>query len=119
MDPQEIFCHNPDCPASGKVGCGNIGVHSKKQQRYVCHECKRTFTESKGTPFHRLRYPTAVVTRVITLLAYGCPRQAIVVAFGIDERTVATWQQRTGVHCEQVHQALGTTPAGFGSSASR
>ena len=51
MDPQQLFCHNPDCPARGKVGRGNIGVHSRKQQRYICHECKQTFTQSKGTVF--------------------------------------------------------------------
>ena len=49
MDPQQIFCHNPACPARGKVGKGNIGVHSRKQHRYICHECKTTFTQSKGT----------------------------------------------------------------------
>ncbi len=65
MDPPQIFCHNPDCPASGKVGWGNIGVDSRKQQRYICHECKTTFTQSKGTPFYRLRYSVEVVTQVI------------------------------------------------------
>lgn len=30
MDPQQIFCHNPDCQARGKVCRGNIGVHSRK-----------------------------------------------------------------------------------------
>ena len=114
MDPQQIFCHNSDCPASGKVGCGNIGVHSRKQQRYICHECKTTFTQSKGTPFYRLRYSCDVVTQVITLLAYGCPLQAIVAAFGIDERTVASWQQRAGEHCQQVHQHLVQQPRDLG-----
>ena len=114
MDPQAVFCHNPACLASGKVGCGNIGVHSKKQQRYICYECKRTFTENKRTAFHRLRYSVEVVTQVITLLAYGCPVQAIVVVFGIDERTVASWQQRAGVHCEQVHQHLVQQPQDLG-----
>ena len=104
MDPQQILCHNPDCPASGKVGRGNVGVHSQKQQRYICHECKVTFTPSKGSPFYRLRYSVEVVKQVITLLAYGCPLQAIVAAFGIDERTVASWQQRAGERCQQVHQ---------------
>jgi hypothetical protein len=28
---------------------------------------------------------------VVTLLAHGCPVQAIVAAFGFDERTVADW----------------------------
>ena len=114
MDPQQIFCHTPACPARGKVGRGNIGVHSRKQNRYICHECKRTFTQSKGTVFYRLRYSCEIVTQVVTLLAYGCPLQAIVAAFGIDERTVASWQQRAGKHCQQVHQHLVHHPRDLG-----
>ncbi len=40
------------------------------------------------------------------LLASGCPRQAIVHAFGLDERTIAAWQKRAGKHCQQVHEAV-------------
>ena len=40
---------------------------------------------------------------VVTLLAYGCPPQAIVAAFGLDERTVKDWFIRSGQHCQQVH----------------
>jgi len=43
--------------------------------------------------------------KVMILLAYGCPTQAIVQAFGLDERTVADWQRRAGKHCQQVHEA--------------
>ncbi len=46
------------------------------------------------------------VMLVLTLLAYGCPVQAIVKAFGLDERTVRDWQQRAGRHCQQVHEHL-------------
>jgi IS1 family transposase len=53
-----------------------------------------------------LRTPVEVVMRVIILLAYGCPTQAIVHAFGLDERTVAEWQKRAGKHCHQVHHAI-------------
>jgi hypothetical protein len=53
-----------------------------------------------------LRTPTALVVIVVTLLAYGCPTQAIVQAYGVDERTVADWRDRAGKHCQQVHQAL-------------
>jgi IS1 family transposase len=53
-----------------------------------------------------LRTPAELVLRVIILLSYGCPNQAIVHAFGLDERTVAEWQKRAGKHCQQVHQAL-------------
>src|SRR3982751_1386385 len=41
---------------------------------------------------------------VIILLAYGCPIQAIVHAFELDERTVADWRYRAGKHCKMVHK---------------
>jgi transposase-like protein len=53
-----------------------------------------------------LRTPTDLVVLVIILLAYGCPVQAIVHAYGLDERTVAEWQKRAGKHCQRVHQAI-------------
>jgi transposase-like protein len=53
-----------------------------------------------------LRTNEETVQRVITLLAYGCPRQAIVHAFGLDERTVAEWQKRAGSHCKRIHEEV-------------
>ena len=43
MDPSKVFCHNPNCPARGKLGRGNIGIHSLKKRRYICHVCGKTF----------------------------------------------------------------------------
>ena len=54
--------------------------------------------------FEGLRKPTALIVIVVTLLAYGCPLQAIVHAFELDERTVARWRDRAGFHCEKVHK---------------
>jgi IS1 family transposase len=53
-----------------------------------------------------LRKPTELIVIVVTLLAFGCPVQAIVQAYGLDERTVASWRDRAGKHCQQVHQAV-------------
>lgn len=44
--------------------------------------------------FEGLRKPKTLVVIVVTLLAYGCPVQAIVQALGLDERTVAVWRDR-------------------------
>jgi len=68
--------------------------------------CRGTFSPTTGTAFCGLRTPTTVVTTVVTLLAHGCPRQAIVAAFGLDERTVASWQERAGAQCQRVHTHL-------------
>ncbi len=114
MDPQTVFCPNLACPARGQVGRGNIGIHSQKEQRYICHLCGKTFADSKGTVFYRLRTAPETVTLVLTLLAYGCPLQAIVVAFHRDERTIQEWQMRAGQHCEQVHQQVVQQPRDLG-----
>src|SRR2546421_917715 len=106
MDPHAQFCPNPACRDRGKRGQGNIGIHSQKEQRYRCTTCRRTFAATTGTVHYRWRTPEEVVTQVVTLLCHGCPVQAIVAAFGLDERTVAAWQQRAGTHCQRVHEHL-------------
>jgi transposase-like protein len=106
MNPQEQFCPNPDCKARGKEGASNISVHSKKERRYLCKRCNKTFSETKGTPLYYLKKRANLVVLVVTLLAYGCPVQAIVAAFGLDERTVAEWLRRSGEHCQEVHEKL-------------
>src|SRR3972149_2204039 len=110
MNPRDQFCPNTDCPARGKSGENNLVVHSRKEARYKCTVCDKTFAESTGTPFYRLHHDPELFTRVITLLAFGCPPQAIVAAFGLDERTVAEWQERSGQHCQQVHAHLVEKP---------
>jgi transposase-like protein len=104
MNPQELFCPNLECPARGQVGKGNIHVHSQKEQRCICEVCGQTFTTRAGTIYYRLRHKPELVMQVVLLLAYGCPLQAIVKAFDLDERTVKDWQLRAGRHCQQVHE---------------
>jgi transposase-like protein len=104
QDPQQVFCPNRECPARGQLGRGNIGVHSQHEERYRCRVCGKTFAASKGTLYYRLRHEAALVDIVITLLAHGCPLQAIVAAYALDERTVANWQERAGQQCEAVHR---------------
>jgi transposase-like protein len=104
MNPQIQFCHNPQCSTRGQQGQGNIRVHSQAEQRYRCRTCGQTFAATKGTPFYRLHTAVDLVTIVLTLLCHGCPIQAIVAAFGLDERTVAAWLTRAGRHGQQVHE---------------
>lgn len=106
MNPQEIFCPMITCPARGQTGKGNIHIHSVKDKRCLCDVCGQTFTTTKGTIFYRLRTNPEIVMCVIVLLAYGCPIQAIVKAFQLDERTVRDWHKRAGQHCQQVHEHL-------------
>lgn len=106
MDPHTAFCPNLVCPARGQVGQGTISVHSWKERRYRCKVCRRTFAATIGTPFYRLQAEAVLVLVVLSLLSWGCPIQAVVQTFGVDERTVATWLQRARQHCQGVHAHL-------------
>jgi hypothetical protein len=88
------------------MGTGKISIHDRKRPRYKCRSCGKTFSARKGTMLEGLRTDEKKVELVVTLLAYGCPLQAIVHAFGLDERTVAAWQGRAGTHCKRVHMDI-------------
>jgi len=98
------------CPARGKIGENNIVVHSPKEARYQCKICRKTFAATTGTPFYRLHRRQELMVLVATLIAHGCPLQAIVVAFQLDERTVMDWQKRAGKHAQRVHEHLMQQP---------
>jgi transposase-like protein len=106
MDPHTQFCPNSACSASGQVGAGNIRIHCRADGRYYCNVCQTRFSQSAGTMFFGLHHAQSLVVVVVTLVAHGCPIQAIVVAFGLDERTVGAWLKRAGQQCQRVHEHL-------------
>jgi transposase-like protein len=114
MDPTTVFCPNRECSARGQSGQGNIGIHSRKDKRFLCTACHKTFSAMTGTVFYRLRTSAETVVLVVTLLAHGCPVQAIVAAFGFDERTVAAWWARAGRQGQAVQEYLVEQPRDLG-----
>lgn len=106
VDVAGQFCPNAHCPSLGLIGQGNLAVHSKKEGRLRCKTCRKTFSVTALTPFYGLKTEVGVVTTIVTLLAFGCPTQAIVKAYGFDERTIAAWLDRAANHSQKVHQAL-------------
>jgi transposase-like protein len=108
VNPHPLFCPNLACPSRGIQNAGNIRVHDSLRNRWRCTTCKKTFSGRQATPFYHLKTAEATIVLVLSLLAWGCPLQAIVAAFGFDERTVASWQERAGKHCQKVHADLVT-----------
>jgi transposase-like protein len=114
MDPTTTCCPKRNCPARGQTGQGTIGIHAQKEQRFICHACHTTFRARKGPVFYRLRTSAETVVRSVTLLAHGCPLQAIVAALGFDERTMADWWARSGRQGHAVHEYLVEHPRDLG-----
>jgi transposase-like protein len=114
LAPETVFCPNLTCPARGQVEQGNISVHSQRERRFICHVCHKTFSARKGTVFYRRQQAETQVALVVSLLAHGCPVQAIVAAFGLDERTVRAWLAASGAHCQAVQEHLVERPQDLG-----
>ena len=110
MDPTTVCCPHGHCPARGQTDQGNIGSHSQKEQRFICHACHKTFSARTGTAFYRLRTSAETVVLVVTLLAPGGPLQAIVAALGFNERTVAAGWARSGRQGQAVPESLVERP---------
>jgi transposase-like protein len=104
MDPSAQFCPSFYCLHRGEAGQGNIRVHSRAERRFRCNTCGKTFAATTNTPYYRLHKSLDLVTLFLTPLTYGCPRQAVVAAHGLDERTVADWQHKAGRHSQRFHQ---------------
>ena len=110
MNTQDAACPNPECPNKGIYGAETLGIHSKKEKRFLCRKCHKTFAATTGTMFYRRHYSQDFICQVLSLLAYGCPQQAVVTTFELDERTVADWQAAAGHHLKRFHQQLVQQP---------
>ncbi len=115
MNPHDVFCPNPDCPARGRCGEGNIWIHARTPPRYRCIVCQRTFSPRAGTLFHRRQTDAATIICVVTLVAYGCPPAAIEAAFGVQRQTVRDWVDAAGAQSEAVHRSLVCQPRDLGA----
>ena len=106
MNPQDEFCPNMDGPDRGKIGEGNVICHSQKEKRCKCKTCGKTFSVTRGTALYNIKKDAGLFVMVVTLLAFGCPVQAIVHAMGLDERTVRFWWLKSGEQSERVHESV-------------
>jgi hypothetical protein len=109
MDPTTVFCPNLACPARGRAGQRNIRIHARQDRRFLCTECHKTFTATKGTAFYRLRTSAETVTLVVTRSHHGVDRTARAQP-GQDERHhVCSRPQPIEGHALGGHEGLATT----------
>ena len=67
----QITCPNPDCRLHKKEGKNIIkkGVQKNGTQRYQCTCCKKTFAETKDTPFFRKHLKKEEIIRICKLFS--------------------------------------------------
>lgn len=114
MNPHEQWCITSSCPASGHIGKGNITIHSRKDSRYRCSLCGKTFSARHGTPFYRRRTHEQTIALVISLISHGCPLVAIQHAYGFHPQTIRSWLEAAGTHAETIQHDLVNQPRDLG-----
>jgi hypothetical protein len=86
------YCDNPTCEKYGKVGEGNIKVHSFTRGQGYCSCCKsKPFSIRKGTMFFGLRTPIDKIIEVLLLLSSGMGQNAVCRQVDVTGDSVRSW----------------------------
>ena len=99
LHPELVMC--PYCQQAGR-----IGVHSQAERRFICHACRRTFTETNGTPLHNLKYPGVGRCAGVDVAGAWLPDRSHRGRILARQRTVLAWQSKAGTHAEQIQAAV-------------
>lgn len=106
------FCLKKSCPDYGQVqgkeqhNIIKFGTTKAGRQRYKCHTCQGTFTETKGTIFYRRRTAEAEIIDTLALIAEGDRISSLARAKGHKEDTISAWVRAAGQHAEGVEEGL-------------
>ena len=104
-----IYCMNEACEEYQKIQPGHVikyGQTDKGTQRYKCKTCKKTFTETKGTIFYRLRHSEEDIVDCMAMLGDRNSLAAIHRIKGIKEETVCRWMEKIEVHVEHLEERV-------------
>jgi len=102
-----MFCQNEACEDCKKVNHGNMikyGQTEKGVQRYRCKTCRKTFTQTKGTMFYRLRHSEEEIAECIAMVEDRSSLAAIHRIKGIKEETVCNWLEKAEEQVKQVEE---------------
>jgi transposase-like protein len=110
-DWSTFACPNPDCPAYGQRGQGNLRPHgwSSKPRNIRCLRCTtcgHSFSERAGTSLYRTQLPEEKVLQVAQHLAEGNGLRATGRLCGISFNTVLRLAHRAGDHAQEFHEHM-------------
>jgi len=104
--PDDVYCPNSDCALFGQVETRQLERHAyygpQRTVHYLCRACGKTFSETKGTFFYRLRTPRATVLQALAMVAEQGGIRATGRAVGVDKDTIQRWVDRARKHVEEV-----------------
>lgn len=109
-DLKNFCCHNKNCPKHGIRGENNIHVRAvygpNGTRLLYCLECKKTFSEHRGTVFFDSRLPKEKVISILEHVVEGNGMRKTGRLVDVDPETVSRYTKLAGEHAEQLHDEL-------------
>jgi transposase-like protein len=107
-DFSQLACPNPECPAYGQRGAGNLRPHGwsgrgRRLRCLHCAVCGTDFSERANTPLWGLRTPEDKLLAIADHLAEGVGCRATARLCGVSLNTVLRFTRRFGKHAEGFH----------------
>jgi len=103
-------CPNERCPHYALKGMGNLvrnGHCGRAATRLLkCTTCGKVFSETRNTPFFRLRVPPGEMVHALFVLAESGSLRATAQATGYDKDTIAAWYRRARDHAEALRDYM-------------
>jgi transposase-like protein len=111
QDWSAFACPNPDCPAYGHRGQGNLRPHgwSSKARNLRCLRCTTCghhFSQRTGTPLFGTHLPQEKAVQIAQHLAEGNGMRATARLCGVSLNTVLRFARRAGGHAQEFHDQL-------------
>ena len=108
--PQDLYCSNPACCLFGQVEGRKLERHAyygaDRTTIYLCRACGKTFSDTKGTFFYRLRTHRKEVLDALAQVVEQGGIRATARATGIDKDTIQGWVEKAGAQVEEVSAYL-------------
>src|SRR6266545_661496 len=100
-DLKNFCCQNPECPAYGRRGLGNLRVCFRngppKQRRVLaCRTCQARFSERKGTLLYRSKLPEDKALSVLQHLQESCGIRQTGRLVGVNKNTAVRFAAAAG-----------------------
>lgn len=104
-----FFCHNKKCKTYGKKGLGNIvsnGHDRNGARKLLCTECRKSFNETKGTPFYKKHLSKKEIIRISKQFVEKTSFRGVARATGHHLDTIRKLASSVAEHCEAVTDFL-------------
>jgi hypothetical protein len=111
QDWSPFACPNPDCPAYGQRGLGDLRPHGwSSKARHLrclrCTTCGHHFSQRAGTPLFGTHLPQEKALQIAQHLAEGSGMRATARLCGVSLNTVLGLARRAGGHAQEFHEQL-------------